>query len=72
VSKASNTASVQQNTNGPEGPLCRENPPRGEACHGPASGGVTLAYESCTCQLSEPWTEAQLDSVRRLRYEESE
>jgi hypothetical protein len=30
--------------------------------------------EACTCQLPasypEPWTEAQLDSVRRLRYEE--
>jgi len=28
--------------------------------------------EACTCQLPEPWTEAQLDSVRRLRYEEGE
>jgi len=28
--------------------------------------------EVCTCQLPEPWTEAQLDSVRRLRYENEE
>ena len=38
--------------------------------------GACESDEVCTCQLPtsypEPWTEAQLDSVRRLRYEEGE
>jgi len=41
----------------------------------PLTEGGSCRYEACesdevcTCQLPEPWTEAQLDSVRRLRYE---